>query len=125
MKVSAGVLGWIAYLLTKKIIMIPCLVGEQRKEDERLFEEEYTKLRGEAENKYTHIPRFYSKVSRNVVDQATIILCVIIIYMYYVCLSLLVMIRYCSRNSEKMLGIQCGMYCLGECNWLTHTHTLP
>ena len=37
-------------------------VEERRKEDERLFEEEYTSLRGEAEKKYEHIPRFYCKV---------------------------------------------------------------
>ena len=37
-------------------------VEERKKEDERLFEEEYTRLRGEAEKKYEHIPRFYCKV---------------------------------------------------------------
>ena len=37
-------------------------VEERRKEDEQLFEEEYTRLRGEAEKKYEHIPRFYCKV---------------------------------------------------------------
>ena len=37
-------------------------IDERRKEEERLFEEEYTRLRGEAEKKYDHIPRFYSKV---------------------------------------------------------------
>lgn len=31
-------------------------------EDERLFEEEYTKLKGDAERKYALIPKFYSKV---------------------------------------------------------------
>lgn len=39
------------------------LAGERRKEDERLFEEEYTKLKGETERKYALIPKFYSKVS--------------------------------------------------------------
>ncbi|CAI8029176.1 Serine/threonine-protein phosphatase 2A regulatory subunit B'' subunit gamma [Geodia barretti] len=38
---------------------------ERRKEDERLFEEEYTSLRGEAEKKYEHIPRFYCKPPRD------------------------------------------------------------
>ena len=38
------------------------LVEERRKEEERLFEEEYTRLRGGAEKKYEHIPRFYCKV---------------------------------------------------------------
>ena len=37
--------------------------GEKKREDERLFEEEYTKLKGEVERKYALIPRFYAKVS--------------------------------------------------------------
>lgn len=38
-------------------------VGERKKEDEQLFEEEYAKLKGETEKKYALIPKFYSKVS--------------------------------------------------------------
>ena len=35
---------------------------EKKKEDERLFEEEYAKLKGKTEKKYALIPKFYSKV---------------------------------------------------------------
>lgn len=39
-------------------------VGDKGKRDEELFEEEYTKLKGQTdEHKYALIPKFYSKVT--------------------------------------------------------------
>lgn len=44
-----------------------CLnIEDKEKRDEELFEEEYTKLKGQAdEQKYALIPKFYSKVTQH------------------------------------------------------------
>ena len=40
-----------------------CVSGDGEKRDEELFKEEYIKLKGKTDDhKYTHIPKFYTKV---------------------------------------------------------------
>ena len=93
---------------------------EKKKEDERLFEEEYAKLKGKTEKKYALIPKFYSKVRCSVNGNSTMAdleystklpkLCV---YPYtLVCTFPLhrtcsrpVMTRSCSRSSERTRGV--------------------
>ena len=85
------------------------LLEERKKVDERLFEEEYAKLKGDAKRKYSLIPKFYSKVRCPWIQCNTTInthelIVHIVVYSSLLTHSHLVMTKFCSRSSGKMPG---------------------
>ena len=95
--------------------MVSRLAGDRKKLDEQLFEEEYAKLKGEAERKYSLIPKFYSKVRYPWIQCNTTIVHdeLVVHILVYSCLlthSHPVMTKFCSKSSVKMPGTYTTIY---------------